>query len=97
MACSRAKTEDNFTLGNELNELLRAEIKKIGNTKAYKARNDFLKNVQERVKSTQEKIREGITNLDQAETGKSYEGGCQFLLEWYRVNVLLITLSRIIF
>ena len=37
-------------------------------------------------KLTQEGIRKGIKNFGQAETGKSYEGGCQFLLEWYRVK-----------
>jgi len=50
------QAEENFALGNELNELSRAEIKKIGNTKAHNARNDFLKNLQERAKSTQEEI-----------------------------------------
>ena len=31
-------------------------------------------------------IREGLKNLDQAETVKSCEGGCPFLLEWDRVK-----------
>ena len=51
----------------------RAEIKNIGNTKAYIARNDFLNNLQERAKSALEEIKEGIKNFDQAETGKSRE------------------------
>jgi hypothetical protein len=36
--------------------------------------------------STQEEIREAIKSLDQSETGKSYEGGVQFLVEQYRVK-----------
>jgi hypothetical protein len=51
----RVNAEEDFALGNELNELSRAEIKKIGNTKAFNARIIFFKNVQEWISQPKKK------------------------------------------
>ena len=88
VACSRESKATDIAFGNALQEISKQELKKIGNTKAYDMRKEFLRNLDKHAKDTQQITVDLITELDNQEGGlnKTFEGGCSFLLKWYRDN-----------
>ena len=60
----------------------------IGSTKAYETRRAFLKQLGDKEKGTQQKTIDGITALHEGviNAEKTFDGGCDFLLNWYRTN-----------
>jgi hypothetical protein len=88
VACSRSKKATDFAIGNKLQDVSKKAIQQIGTTKAYDARRAFLKELGEKAKETQQPTINGITALHEGEieSNRSFEGGCEFLLKWYRNN-----------
>lgn len=85
VAISRAVSIQDFAIGNEENEITKQGLKRIGNTPAYKTRNEFLEKLKAGSESSQIVTKEAIKELD--DTGhqeKTLEGGMGFLLKWYR-------------
>jgi len=88
VACSRSKKANDLAIGNKLEEMSKREIQQIGSTKAYQARRAFLKTLSDKEEETQKITIDGITKLHNVNPGEAqtYEGGCEFLLHWYRNN-----------
>ena len=85
VAVSRAVALNDFAVGNTETELTRQTLSRIGNTNAYKARKEFLQQTRARSEPSQEFTKLAITALDPAvDRDKTFEGGCKFLLDWYR-------------
>jgi len=82
---SRAMSPGCLAIGNKSSSLSEFHIKKIGTSAAYDARRLFEQEMKDASPSTQLPIREDIKNLDPC-NDKSFEGGCDFLLKWYRDN-----------
>ncbi len=82
---SRAMSPDCLAIGNNSSSFSEFHIKKIGTSAAYDARRLFEQEMKDASPSTQLPIREDIKNLDPC-NDKSFEGGCDFLLKWYRDN-----------
>jgi hypothetical protein len=73
-----------FAVGNSLQDLSYKYIQSIGNTPAYAKRRLFLADIEQRSIHTQQTTKERIKALDPAtDTDKTYEGGSEFLLQWY--------------
>jgi hypothetical protein len=81
---SRVKSISNFCLGNRVSDLDKTYLKKIGKSPT----NDQRRLFQQRVKSQYEnvdrpRVLAEIAQLDSSGR-QTYEGGCTFLLRWYR-------------
>ena len=84
VATSRAMSIECFAVGNPVQDLTYKYIQSIGNTPAYGKRKLFLADIEQRSIHTQQTTKERIKALDPAtDTDKSYEGGSEFLLQWY--------------
>jgi hypothetical protein len=89
-----------LAVGNVEADLSRQLFGSIGTTKAYETRKAYLQQVKTRATESVNRIREKIALLD-VNPEKSFEGGCEFLLNWYNeikvteikhsVNILLLT------
>jgi len=87
VAISRAVSIQDFAIGNEENDITKQRLKRIGNTPAYKARNEFLAKLKEEYETSQRATLEAITSLDETDDSeKTLDGGMKFLLKWYREN-----------
>ena len=87
VAISRAVSIQDFAIGNEENDITKQRLKRIGNTPAYKARNEFLAKLKEECETSQRATLEAITSLDETDDSeKTLDGGMKFLLKWYREN-----------
>ena len=64
VAISRAVSIQDFAIGNEENDITKQRLKRIGNTPAYKARNEFLAKLKEECETSQRATLEAITSLD---------------------------------
>ena len=86
VAISRAISLQDFAIGNAETEITRQALKRIGNTKAYQTRVAFLNKLRSQSTPSQVTTREAIRKLDpnEEEGDKTYEGGCEYLLQWYR-------------
>ena len=82
---SRVEKLDYLAVGNPLSDLRRQQLTKIGTTKAYKDRKEYLGEIKRRadVSKSKEKLIDKIISADHNENNETYEGGCQFLLQWY--------------
>ena len=87
VAFSRAKNASDFAVGNVKSQLNQATIKNTGKGKPYEKRRDFLVKLQVRSPESMEVTMERIKAIDPSVGNKTYEGGCEFLLEWYRNKV----------
>ena len=85
VAISRVKSPDLFAIGNATNQLDRQTIKKIGKGLACDRTRTFLQSLEAVAATSQQRTKVAITNLDQSEN-KTFQGGCDFLLNWYRTN-----------
>ena len=56
---------------------------KIGATPAYVKRRAFQNELRQRAVQSQRRKVNRITDLDPSPGQKSFQGGCQFLLDWY--------------
>ena len=82
VATSRAMSIECFAVGNPVHELTYKYIQSIGNTPAYVKRKLFFADIEQKSIQSQQATKEHIKELDTA-TDKTYEGGSEFLLEWY--------------
>ena len=85
---SRVKNPEDIAVGNPVDELAIANITNIGNTPAYKTKKYFGTMLKEKDFASQQPTIDAIIQLDATVLGgKSYEGGCEFLLEWFNDKV----------
>ena len=87
VALSRCKRPTDMAIGNKKFEISGDKILKIGQSKAYQERNMFHHTLTSKAKATWERVSQQIQNLDPNTASKSFDGGCQHLLEWYRNRV----------
>ena len=83
---SRVKDPSCLAIGNQSNTLSVAQLKKIGTSNNHKKIKEFRKNLEEKALLSQSDVIENIKNLDLCSDSDdaSFEGGCEFLLNWYR-------------
>jgi hypothetical protein len=89
VATSRAVELADFAIGNSSTQLTKQDLFNIGKTPAYKTRRDFLTKIRMSSSPSQEQARLLIKALDQnttTDSDKTFEGGCKFLLDWYRTT-----------
>jgi hypothetical protein len=85
VAVSRAVELNDFAVGNSITEPTKQALLRIGNTDAYCAQKMFLEETRRKSIPSQEQTIVAITQLDTTTTsGKTFVGGCKFLLEWFR-------------
>ena len=96
VAFSRAKGPDCLAVGNNSNNLTIMSIQKIGTSEKNKLRRTFQKKLKDLSVTSQAATVEAIKKLDPIEmdTGKTFKGGCKFLLDWLN-PVLLLLLENI--
>ena len=83
-AFTRVKEANDLAVGTESNSLTVENITKIGATKAYRKKKEFRKQLQIQSQESMQRTVTRITDLDTQNTDKTFEGGCAFLLQWYR-------------
>ena len=84
IAFTRAKNAGDLAIGTASNFLAVETITKIGTTKAYQKKKDFREQLQVQSQQSMQRTVDRITALDNANTVKTFDGGCNFLLQWYR-------------
>ena len=84
-ACTRFKQPRDFAIGTVSSSLSKEEVMKIGTQKSYQEKRAFREKLATQSENTMTRSIERITALDTA-SQKTYEGGCNFLLRWYRTN-----------
>ena len=72
---SRVEKLDYLAVGNPLSDLSRQQLTKIGTTKAYKDRKEYLGEIKRRADVSKEKLIEKIISADPNENNETYEGG----------------------
>jgi hypothetical protein len=82
---------EDFAIGNEKVEVTKQALMKIGKSKAYTVRKDFLNNLRVKAATTQKREKELIGGLDPHAANnlndeEKYKQGCEFLLKLYRDN-----------
>ena len=90
VAISRAMNPTCFAIGNHSSTLTTMDIKKIGNGPSYESRRRYESNLRLAANHTERAIKEKILHLDPNESHQTYEGGCEFLLQWYQEKQNLI-------
>ena len=84
VAFSRVKSPQDIAVRNKSGALTRIQIQKIGQGNVYELRREFQERLKSMARDTQAPTIQAITDLDPNDTGgKTYEGGCQFLLNWF--------------
>lgn len=83
VAFSRAKSLDCLAIGNPSSKLSYQSLMKIGATPAYVKRRAFQNKLRQQAVQSQRRTVDRITDLDPSPGQKSFQGGCQFLLDWY--------------
>ena len=82
VATRRAVELNDFAIGNETTQFSRQDLLKIGKTPKL-----FLNDIRQKSIPSQERTRLAITAMDKnatTDTEKTFEGGCKYLLDWYR-------------
>ena len=81
---SRVKSISNFRLGNRVSDLDKKYLKKIGKSPINDQRRLFQQRVKSQYKNVDRpRVLSEIAQLDSS-WRQPYEGGCNFLLRWYR-------------
>jgi len=90
VAFSRAKGPDCLAVGNNSNNLTIMSIQKIGTSEKNKLRRKFQKKLKDLSVTSQAATVEAIKKLDPIEmdTGKTFKGGCKFLLDWFNSKII---------
>eukprot|EP00984_Skeletonema_dohrnii_P031047 scaffold23084_cov153-Skeletonema_dohrnii-CCMP3373.AAC.2 len=83
VATSRVESLNCLAVGNRYEDLSYQQFSRIGTTKAYDARKAHLTEIKRRAQISKQQLRDKITSADPSANGQTYEGGCNFLLEWY--------------
>jgi ATP-dependent exoDNAse (exonuclease V) alpha subunit len=87
VAFSRAKSLDCVAVGNPASDLVSDRILKIGKTKGNKAYKDFMDMLSKKEQETFQIFQTRITALDSNTEEPTFQGGCDFLLQWYHTMV----------
>jgi hypothetical protein len=91
VAISRAMTVGDFAIGNKNVEVTKQALRKIGRTKAYQVRRDFLNKLRAKGEESQAREKQKISTflpIDAEIMGENkYERGCAFLLNWYNLRI----------
>ena len=87
VALSRVKDPKCLAIGNDSSSISYMDISKIGKSGPYKTRRKFLSELNEIAPETQKRTIDAITQLDPEEAYQTYNGGCNFLLKWFRGKV----------
>ena len=84
VAFSRVKRPEDLAIGNASGRLTRMQIMKIGKGKIYDLRREFQQKLKQMEEDTKSPTIRAITNLDTVNEPKTYKGGCNFLLNWFK-------------
>ena len=87
VARGRATGPENFAIIDELSFLDKISLQNIGKTPGYLPRRQFEEELITMTALTQHKTRDRIKQLDELHNNQIYEGGCYWLLKWYRDNL----------
>jgi hypothetical protein len=80
----RAKTLPDFAIGNKIADFDRRTLPKIGTTPTDVQRRLFQQMIRDRYEEEDRpRVKAEIEAVDPADM-KTYEGGCRFLIRWYR-------------
>jgi len=83
VAASRVTGPEYLAFGNKPNEgLSREDLLNVGKSPTDQRRHLFMATLQERAERSEEELKRRISELDA--DSPTYEGGCSFLIEWYR-------------
>ena len=85
VGASRVNHPDCLAIGNKTSELSKQQLQRIGRTPAYQVRREFQTSLQQISETTIDRGRNDITAVDPAQD-KTFDGGCSFLLDWYRTT-----------
>ena len=85
-AFTRLKDSDDFAVGTSKHDLPSKKIVRIGATAAYQRKKAFREELRQQSVTTMQRTISRITALDDVNEEKSFSGGCEFLLRWYRSN-----------
>ena len=83
-ATTRPENIDDFAIGGSVLDITQKGVMKIGSTSAYKARNEFQKMVQKMSDADMVTTKAAISAQDPNADHQTYDGGCDFLIQWYR-------------
>ena len=86
VAASRPEKLEDLAIGNPSNTLNKTDSKKIGTGPAFAVRSQFQQDLKDRAEATQQRTKTAIAALDPSEGTKTFEGGCNFLLDWHNNN-----------
>ena len=86
VAASRPEKLEDLAIGNPSHTLNKTDLKRIGTGPAFAVRSQFQQHLKDRAEATQQRTKLAITALDPAEGRKTFEGGCDFLLNWHNNN-----------
>ena len=84
-AFTRVKNAGDLAIGTDSNSLAVETITKIGTTKAYQKKKDYRERLGVQSQQSQQSMQrtvDRITALDNENTVKTFDGGCNFLLQW---------------
>ena len=92
-AFTRLKSANDFIIATNKKNMSKPYILKIGATPAYKGRRAFHKDMTKKGELTTKRTILRITDLHSAQNGreKTFEGGCEFLLQWYRNTFSMVS------
>ena len=80
---SRAKTLQDFCYGNNVRNLSKSSLRRIGKSESHDQRRAFQEGLKRKYRATKREVMEMIGALDPGGNG-SHREGCMFLLKWYR-------------
>ena len=86
---SRVTDPSHLAIGNNSTSLSVSDIKSIGTSPTNQKINEFRNNLIEKSNLPEGHVKDLISNLDvttNVDNEKTYEGGCQFLLNWYQMT-----------
>lgn len=85
-AFTRVKNPDDLAVGTLPNDLPAGNIMRIGATKSYERKKAFREELARQSEQSMQRTVSRITALDDVNEEKTFIGGCEFLLRWYRDN-----------
>ena len=89
---TRAMEPRDFAIGNT--NITERELNRIGTGPIYVARRTFMESIITRANLSEQRIDAEITKLDQHDGVKTFQGGCDYLLAWYRNKVVELSANN---
>lgn len=86
VAFSRVTKLEYLAIGNRMEDLNCKKILKIGKSPVYAKRREYFTKMKLKAETSQARTKSRITQLDPSQN-KTYDGGCQFLLDWYKNKI----------